>query len=205
MDEKALIPQEPTPENRGKGSKKGGPTTVACRFNGFAVCHILLSLLTVGILPALLAIGDLPPWAAGLCGCGLMAAYFPAGCLASFTEGWSGPKSEKEKVQAVLFPALVAWAWVGVVFLALFLEEQALFYVVFMLSVFLAAPSSFFSILAMIFLSGPYGAGWGGLLVGGLLSGFLPPLLFAVGSFWQSARMEGKDLLAGDGGTAPLL
>lgn len=175
------------------------------RFLGFATGHILLSLLTVGILPALLAIGDLPPWAAGLCGGGLMAAYFPAGCLASFTEEWASPRSEKEKILAVLLPALVAWAWVGVVFLALFLEEEALFWAVFVLSMFLAAPSSLFSILAMIFLSGPYAAGLGGLLAGGLLSGFLPPLLFALGSFWQSARMERKGLLSGDGGTVPAL
>lgn len=200
MDNKSLIPnQGPTPESGNTAS-----TTAIQRFSGFAVGHILLSLLTVIFVPLLL-MSDLSPWVAALCGCLLMAAYFPAGCLASFTEGWSGPKSEKEKVQAVLFPALVAWAWVGVVFLALFLEEAALFWVVFMLSMFLAAPSSFFSILAMIFLSGPYGAGWGGLLAGGLLSGFLPPLLFALGSFWQSARMERKGLLSGDGGTAPVL
>ena len=202
MDNESLLPdQVPVPENREKNGKDRGPTTVACRFSGFAVGHVLLSLLTVIFVPLLL-MSDLSPWVAALCGCLLMGVYFPAGCLASFMEGWVSPGSEKEKIQAVLLPALVAWTWVGVVFLALFLEEQALFYVVFVLSVFLAAPSSFFSILSMIFLSGPYGAGWGGLLIGGILSGFLPPLLFALGSFWQSARMEKKGLFPGGGGTA---
>lgn len=200
MDNESLMFREPTPEGGEMGGKTGTSTTVACRFCGFAVSHILLSLLTVISVFPLLMMSNFSPWGAALCGWALMAAYFPAGCLASSIEGWASLKSDREKALVVFLPALVAWAWVGIVFLALFGEEQTLMYVVFVNSLFLAAPSSFFSVLSMIFLGGPYGAGWGGLLVGGILSGFLPPFLFALGSFWQSARRERKALSIREGG-----
>ncbi|MBP3519796.1 MAG: hypothetical protein J6J87_00445, partial [Oscillospiraceae bacterium] len=75
-----------------------------------------------------------------------------------------------------------------------------LFLVLFPVSMFLATPSSIF---VLCFFDFWMTAGSSldvamRLIFIGFLAGFLPPLLFALGSFWQSARMERRRTEAAD-------
>lgn len=118
-----------------------------------------------------------------------IGVYFPAGVLAAKGGEWTVPK-EEDKILAVLQPAAAAWIWVLIVIFSV-LTDGLLALCVFFISMLFAAPSS---ILVLCFsgfwASGSYGEGTVKLFLIGLLAGFLPPLLFALGSFWQSARME---------------
>ncbi len=173
-------------------------TTAAQRFGGFAAAHILYSL--VCLVPLYLLAIKLE---VGLVGLGFMwqilpfvlvLLYFPLGMLTAWLAKWAYPQTDKEKRQAVFHPVIVAWLWVCIVLVCIIGEWEKGFEAVILFSFLLASPSSFFVISTMGSLF--WWTGGGGLLqtlaVGGILAGFFPPLLFALGSFWQSGRMEGR-------------
>ena len=161
-------------------------TTAKDRFCGFAMGHLLFSISTVFFLLPIFSFESEGLWAALVIV--LQLAYFPLGILVAWLHEWTAPASDKEKAQAVLWPTLVAWGWVLVVFAALYSEVEEFFLMVFGISMIFALPSGLFSIFSLMFLGGPFGLG--GLFLGGILSGCLPPLLFALGSFWQGRRKE---------------
>lgn len=185
------------------------PTTLSERFSGFANGHFSITFVValfayfgfficgaivkdrlwinvIMIIATILSIG----------------VYFPAGALTAKGGEWTVPK-EEDKILAVLQPAVAAWVWVAIVIFAV-LTDGLLALCVFFISMLFAAPSSIFVLCFSGFWasSGLYGEGMVELLfLIGLIAGFLPPLLFALGSFWQSARMEKKALLFREGGT----
>ncbi len=168
-------------------------TTLGARFLEFTVSHIVLSMagavLAVGVLGRFSS-GLLPFLAESL----LILAYFPLGAYAAAEGHWTCP-TDWEKLLAVLQPALVAWAWAGLVIFSLWGDVEILLLPAFFISVILASPSSGFVILCVLCL--PYGENLSWWCSVAFLAGLLPPLLFALGSFWQSGRMERA-------GTAPL-
>lgn len=166
------------------------------RFLGFGIGHFTLSLLTVFLLwcgGAFLGRSTFPEWA-NLAGPLLsVAAYFPVGYLVSALRGWSPPETGEAALLAVMLPTAAAWLWVAVVLTSM--GGEFLFALVFGFSIFLAAPSSLF-VLGMLFscdwlLFAENGLAALGLC--GLIAGFLPPLLFALGSFWQAGRRRKKE------------
>lgn len=178
------------------------PTSVAQRFGGFATAHIMYSLLS--LLPLyLLAVGSgdglvgvaLFWWTIPL---GLIALYFPLGMFTAWLSKWTPPGTARERRMAVLLPTLVAWTWVCVVLAVVMGEWEEPFMAILFLSFFFAAPSSLLVILLMGTLSGSSLIPTLGL--SGLIAGFLPPLLFALGSFHQANRMAER---AGERGGAP--
>lgn len=173
------------------------PTTLGARFSGFAAGHFCLSLCgaAVAYLAARLLINS-----TALCAVGaavLMLAYFPAGAMVASENHWTRPENEKEQFLAVLQPALVAWAWAAVVLVTLLrggLPDWM--WVVVPVTLILAFPSSAFVILCAVLGSNvdlyPNLYLWWGRVA--FLAGLLPPLLFALGSFWQSGREEKEGL-----------
>ncbi len=181
-------------------------TTLSERFSGFAAYHFILALL-MDVLVWIMAltmlfpeIEDTFPW---LLAAFVIGIYFPAGMIAAKRRGWTCPKDSDELCLAILQPAAVAWGWAAlVIFEVCVLNTGFLFFVLFPVSMFLASPSSIF---VLCFFDFWMTAGSNldiamRLIFLGLLAGFLPPLLFALGSFWQSARMEKKALLFREGG-----
>ncbi len=183
MDEKNAVP-----------SKK--PTTVSQRFNGFAVCHLAYSLLS--LIPAFcvyMKVVEAPFLAVTLwlLPVVLIALYFPMGMLAAWVSEWTPPRTLRERWLAIALPTLAAWLWVVFVLVCIVGEWGDLFMLVLALSFLLAAPSSLFVVTL---------CGWSLLLgnsglvalgVCGLIAGALPPLLFALGSFWQAERKQKKE------------
>ncbi len=174
--------------------KQAAPhTTLGARFLGFTVSHIVLSMVGVALVGSVLG-----RFSSGLlllvAGSLLMLAYFPLGAYAAAEGHWTCPTDE-EKLLAVLQPALVAWAWAGLVIFSLWGGVEALLIPAFFISVIFASPSSGFVLLCALFLPYDDSVSWWCFVA--FLAGLLPPLLFALGSFWQSGRMERA-------GTAPL-
>lgn len=181
------------------------PTTLSERFGGFAVYHFILVLLVDGLFWAMAVFGepfaavlyeieDIFPW---LLAAFAMGIYFPAGMIAAKRRGWTCPKDSNELCLAILQPAAVAWGWAAlVIFGACVPYMSFLLLVMFPVSMFLASPSSIF---VLCFFDFWLTAGSSldvamRLTFIGLLAGFLPPLLFALGSFWQPARMERRQV-----------
>ena len=166
------------------------------RFLGFAMGHFTLSLLTILLLwcgGAFLGRSTFTEWA-NLVGPLLpVAAYFPGGYLVSALCGWSPPETGEAALLAVMLPTAGAWLWVAVILISI--GGDLLFALVFGISIFLAAPSSLF-VLGMLFSCDWLLFADNGLValgLCGLLSGLLPPLLFALGSFWQAGRRKKKE------------
>lgn len=162
-------------------------TTLGDRFLGFTVSHIVLSMLGAALVYEVLgrfSSGGLLPFVAESL---LILVYFPLGAYAAFEGRWTCPTDE-EKLLAVLQPALVAWAWAGLVIFSPWGGAEVLLIPAFFISVILASPSSGFVILCVLCL--PYRERLAWWCFAAFLAGFLPPLLFALGSFWQSGRME---------------
>lgn len=194
MEEKHLTPSFGAPQNDhtllpSPGEEKG-PTTARQRFGGFAVCHLGFSIFLSCSCPIWIRLFFMElVWAKSfLLGTFFMAAYFPMGYLTAAMEEWTVPQSSREKCLAVVYPMVVAWLWVAVVLVALFGDIDALFLVAVVLSLFLAMPSSGF-----VLIFGFVGGNDVGFVLIGLLAGFLPPFLFALGSFWQASRREKKN------------
>lgn len=122
----------------------------------------------------------------------LIALYFPLGVLTAWMSEWTPPQTAQEKRRAVLLPTLVAWSWVGVVLLSVVGDVGELLMSVFTISFFFAAPSSLFTITYALCLPWRGSGLLAALGVWGMIAGFLPPLLFAAGSFWLSQRRQNK-------------
>ncbi|MDE6107908.1 MAG: hypothetical protein K2F83_04440, partial [Oscillospiraceae bacterium] len=182
------------------------PTSLWIRFKGFAAWHfgvsiMLSAFLSIPLGTIFLSIGmALKEWGieingtmlCWLLGLTMMGMYYPMGIMAAGSE-WTYPKTWKEKVRAVMQPTMVAWFWVATVLATLLLGSDFLL-VEFFISLFLAAPSSVVVLLSIRWW--PFGSvvwDFVSLILIGLISGFLPPLLFALGSFWQASRRERKN------------
>ncbi len=171
------------------------PITIAQRFGGFAATHIAYSLLC--LLSLYLAGSGI-----GLVGLGLIwwmlpltlvALYFPLGMLIAQLTKWTPPGTGRERRLAILLPTLVAWTWVCVVLVMVVGEWEEPFMAILAISFFFAAPSS----ILVTILIGPLSQISDNLILSlglsGLISGLLPPLLFALGSFWQAGRRKKKE------------
>lgn len=170
-----------------------GQTKVSQRFGGFAVCHMAYSVLS--LVPIFFFymmewetnFGELILWVVPLA---LMLFYFPLGVLVAWMSEWARPQATRERVLAIALPTLVAWIWVGVVLGSMAAEAGDLLIAVYGVSVLFAAPSSLFVLIFTGWL--PASSLWVALGTVGLLAGFLPPFLFALGSFWQAGRRESR-------------
>lgn len=170
-----------------------GRTTLKQRFGGFATAHICYSLLGVSLFSALFLMqmgeADLSRFSIALQGILSMAVYFFLGVLAAGWGEWSVPTT-REKVWAVVQPCFISVSWAALALLAMrhvSVDEDAFLLIlpsVFLVSILLAAPSSFFFLI------------WAGLglnpIVSALLAAVLPPLLFGLGSFWQAKRQKAE-------------
>lgn len=173
--------------------KEYGPahTTQEERFEGFAMAHLLLSALCWPLFWLGMLSMDSFTGAVALAWVVLLA-YFPMGMAVAWLNGWTVPVTERERWQAVAWPTAVAWAWVGVVLFAVLVPAEGMIMMVFLVSLFLAAPSS-----ALVLVTLPL---WGGLSSAadlalglaliGMAAGVLPTCLFAWGSFFQAGRAE---------------
>lgn len=165
-------------------------TTTKERFKGFALYHVVYSFLflicfalvfpffTTGIftISSSLFYSVMP-----LFGILSMALYFPLGMRKAKQGHWTVP-SGKELCLAVLLPCLISVSWV---FLFPLSNELFLFY--FLISAIFAAPSSLFVIVAIVLsLTSDLSV----CIFAGLFAAVLPPLLFALGSFWQAKRQN---------------
>lgn len=185
------------------------PTTLSERFSGFAAYHFILALLVDGLIRLLVIFGepfaavlyeieDIFPW---LLASFAMGIYLPAGMIAAKRRGWTYPRDGREICLAILQPAAVAWGWAALVIFEVCVSNTGfLFLVLFPVSMFLATPSSIF---VLCFFDFWMTAGSSlditmRLIFIGLFAGFLPPLLFTLGSFWQSTRMEWRRTEAAD-------
>lgn len=176
-------------------------TTMLARFGRFAAGHFLLSICTnivclglLALLVPLLQFGQEPaPQAYIVLVVILMGAYFPVGAYTAARQGWTRPSGWLERILAVFLPALVAWAWEGLMIAGLFGSSgrvyTSLVMIFISLSFFLAFPSTFFVFFCTLnSLTWPLGS-WHFFLVA-IMAGLLPPLLFAAGSFWQAWKEE---------------
>lgn len=199
MSENILTLQEPVQPPERKA------TTLDARFNGFAAAHLSLSalvLLAIMVLPRLTTMTTktaLWNWfeeGVPLVVALLMGIYFPLGMLVARVKKWTAPQTRRERVLAVLRPAAVAWVWALVVLVTVWLNvlgvvemRPELFMALLTLSFLFASPSSY----VMLF---SFAVDWPSSVAGkviflnlqGFLVGLLPPLLFALGSFWQAKR-----------------
>lgn len=166
-----------------------GATTAGDRFGGFAMAHLALSVLMVSFAPFELAILDvLPEWTWSFVSVLMMGFYFPLGILTAWMGNWTLPQTTKEGFMAVISPTVVAWIWVGIVLWSVSLDGDSAMSalpIIFFLSIIFATPSSVFVIFC-------WWDSFTQLLWCGLLAGLLPPLLFALGSFWQGSRQARK-------------
>lgn len=178
------------------GAPRDSYTPQRERFLGFAVGHFSLSFLTVFLLwcgGAFLGQATFPEGAHLAGPLLLMAAYFPVGYLVSALRGWSPTETGEAALLAIMRPTAAAWLWVAVVLTSI--GGDLLFALVFGISIFLAAPSSLFVMGTMFSCDWLLFAdnGLAALGLSGLIAGFLPPLLFALGSFWRAGRRRKKE------------
>lgn len=171
-------------------------TTVKERFKGFALYHLLYSLffftffvcfvsfsyfldaIPIETRPAMAVQQFILYLSIPLS----MVLYFPLGMWKAKRGRWTVP-SGKELCLAVALPCLVSVTWA--LLFPLSIEVIQLYLLI---SAIFAAPSSFFVIYLSLLLD-PYLLNWVGFTVA-LLSAVLPPLLFALGSFWQAKRQN---------------
>ena len=168
-------------------------TTLWERFGGFAMAHICYSLVGMVIYPILFGMlisssADLVVKGAliVLFGSLSMAVYFLMGMLTAKWRDWSVPTA-KEKVWAVVQPCFISVSWaIFILALVYVLDgvDTTLAVVVGLISWVMASPSSWFYICC--------GFVCGSITLSALWAAVLPPLLFGLGSFWQSKRQERK-------------
>lgn len=120
-----------------------------------------------------------------------MFAYVFTGRLLAKSYCWASMKNFGTGLLAFLFPALIAWAWGGLMLCVAHLPGRIAWdFVGLLLPVsFLCAFPSFlfvFSSLVLGFLDG----GLLNMILCMLLAGGLPPLLFLLGSVWGSKKAE---------------
>lgn len=178
------------------------PTTLAARFGWFALGHFLISILLCALFVcivgpvAAVVLDEHSGWAAPALLGGMttlaLGAYFAAGAYTASARRWTAPSKGSERLLAVLLPALVAWAWEGVAIAGMASHGssglQALAGMLLYAALFLATPS----VLFLFFCAGVLHVGlWldePGFWIMAVLSGLLPPLLFALGSFWRAGQ-----------------
>ena len=176
------------------------PTSLAARFGWFALGHFLISItlcaLFVCVLGPVAAVVIAPEWAAAALLAGMttlaLGAYFIAGAYTAHSRRWTAPAGGRERALAVLLPALAAWAWEGTAIAGMASDGspglQALAGFLLYAALFLAAPSVLFLFFCVGILNVGLWLDEPGFWVMAFLAGFLPPLLFALGSFWRAGR-----------------
>ena len=178
---------------------KRDETTQRERFCGFAAGHFLLSVVS-GTAGLGLLLSEIGPMVSGegliVLDAVLLLAYAAVGAWTARRKNWTRPRTLRAAAGAVLAPALVAWCWEGIVLIGTasgvalldFLGEGAM-----MLSMPLAFPSWLFVVLGML-LGVEYKGGLLWFWTMAFLAGFLPPLLFFLGSLWTRApEKEGTE------------
>lgn len=167
--------------------------TVGERFAGFALGHFALCLISLAAICLYFMVARLDSeWLVYVLPPLLMLAYFPAGYWVAKTKGWAR-SGWKTGALAVLLPALIAWAWEGLVLCG----ALSLLWV----AVVLAGPSLCNAFLGMILLAELPPAvfmGASGLWVFGLLVfllGFLPPLLFHIGALLAEKPLTTEEIV----------
>lgn len=159
-------------------------TTAKARFKGFARYHFTYSFLFLVFFALVLVVATLPSLPVELLAvpCVIsMLLYFPLGMLAAKRRSWTVP-TLRGACLAILQPCGISVLWV-----LLFPLIDGAFQIYAFLSVLFAAPSSSFFIFLLVskpsdLLSTMY------LFGAALLAAVLPPLLFALGSFFQAKR-----------------
>ena len=189
MNEKTATPPS--------GAPMGSYTPQRERFLGFTLGHFALSLLTVLLLwlgSALHRGKAFAQWVNAAIPLLATAAYLPVGYGISALRRWTPSNTKREKLLSIALPTAVAWGWVAVVLITMTARIEALVSIVFTLSLFLAAPSSLLVVGMLLSCDWLLFADNGLAALGlcGLIAGFLPPLLFALGSFWQAERRKKK-------------
>lgn len=178
------------------------PTTLAARFGWFALGHCLISVVVSALFVcavgpvAAVALDGRSEWAASALLGGMttlaLGAYFIAGAYTASSRRWTPPAGGIERFLAVLLPALAAWAWEGTAIAGMASDGspglQALAGFLLYAALFLAAPSVLFLFFCVGILNVGLWLDEPGFWVMAFLAGFLPPLLFALGSFWQAGR-----------------
>lgn len=183
---------EPRTQPEGEAAAAAARTTLGRRFCGFAMAHICYDLLGVAVLWLVLftVLGNVDDMTvftilAALFGSVSMVIYFPLGLLAAWWGDWSVPTA-REKVWAVLQPCLISVSWAALTLWSLpHSGTNLLFTLMLPVSMTLAAPSSFFFACCLFVCRS-----WN---LSALLAAVLPPLLFALGSFWQAERRGDRE------------
>lgn len=166
----------------------------ASRFGGFASGHFVITALCACLLffhaPGILSLPDPLPAVF------MMALYLPAGWVVSCLRRWTWP-TRKEGMKAVLYPALVAWAWAlgGWLLFIVGLSwplAGSIGSLMLLSNYFLATPSFMLMLTGLqsdlTFTTLAFSLHWYGLM---FLAGLLPPLLFFLGSLLpHPARTE---------------
>ena len=163
-------------------------TTWQERLSWFAASHIMISLL--GFIAGFICLGlseIFPLYVAFYLGAViLLLLYVATGFCTARGQMWSFPE-RKDGFFAFLRPALIAWAWGGLVLITAYLRQTSgLAMLLLMLSAAVASPS--FLIVIISAMSGLFDHGLPGFLIGLFLAGGIPPLLFLLGSLWGSQK-----------------
>lgn len=120
-----------------------------------------------------------------------MALYFPLGMLAARRGKWTAP-TPQEKLQSIArsFGALAAWVLLLFCLFAISHLDGQLGYAMINLAILglMAVGPSVLSVLCLMPIMGDMGMFVFSLVC--LLCAILPPLLFGLGSFWQSRRQS---------------
>lgn len=163
-------------------------TTWQERLSGFTVSHFLISLF--GFVAGFICLGlseIFPLYVAFYLGAGiLLFLYVVAGFYVAREHKWSVP-GRREGFFDFLRPALIAWAWGGLVLITAYIRHlSGLATILLMISAVGASPS--FLIVILSAMSGLFDGGLPGFLIGLFLAGGIPPLLFLLGSLWGSRK-----------------
>ncbi len=178
---------------------KRDETTQRERFCGFAAGHFLLSVVS-GAVGLGLLLSEIGPMVSGegliVLDAVLLLAYAAVGAWTARRKSWTRPRTLRAAAGAVLAPALVAWCWEGIVLAGMVSGVELLVFIgdgAMMLSMPLAFPSWLFVVLGML-LGMEYKGGLLWFWTMAFLAGFLPPLLFFLGSLWTRApEKEGTE------------
>lgn len=195
MDEKETLDQPP--EDMSEPPSQPPATPLKTRFAGFAVCYILYSFVFFFLF--LIALVASAPYAVAyapnmehpgiplptvpllIFGLVSMLPYFPLGMLAAKLGRWSVP-STREVLLFIVWPSALFAVW-------LMLLRHGASSLLSFTPAFLAAPPFYFAVFSAVVFA-ILGVGWLTPVLSPLLAAVLPPLLFALGSFWQAKRQN---------------
>lgn len=155
-------------------------TTLKERFKGFALYHLAYSaILFVCLFASSPFMYDIGFKGLALFSLLSITLYFPLGMWKAKRGCWTVP-TRRELCLAILQPCGVSILWALLLPLSLGIVQ---FY--FLASFLFAAPSSCFVLCSFRWISGH-----SGFLLAVLFAAVLPPLLFALGSFFQAKRQN---------------